>query len=60
MQGLVLVDTDGEPVRNAMSYMDQRAREELKQGMTFGLRVAGINAVRLLKSLYYTGAWPRA
>ncbi len=56
----MLVDTDGEPVRNAMSYMDQRAREELKQGMTFGLRVAGINAVRLLKSLYYTGAWPRA
>lgn len=56
MQGLVLVDADGEPVRNAMSYMDQRAREELKQGMTFGLRVSGINAVRLLKSLYYTGA----
>ena len=29
-QGLVLVDEDGKPVRRAMSYMDQRARRELK------------------------------
>ncbi|MEI6577869.1 MAG: FGGY-family carbohydrate kinase [Eubacteriales bacterium] len=56
MQGLVMVDKNGEPVRNAMSYMDQRAREELKKGMTFGLKISGINAFRLLKSLYYTGA----
>lgn len=28
MQGLVLVDKEGNPVRNAMSYMDQRATDE--------------------------------
>ena len=30
-QGLVLVDKEGKPVRRAMSYMDQRARKELKR-----------------------------
>ena len=29
MQGLALVDREGAPVRRAMSYMDQRAGEEL-------------------------------
>ncbi|MDR1630341.1 MAG: FGGY-family carbohydrate kinase [Oscillospiraceae bacterium] len=56
MQGLVLVDKEGRHVRRAMSYMDQRAREELKQGMAHGLQVAGANVVKLLKSLRYTGA----
>jgi xylulokinase len=56
MQGLVLVDKAGEPVRDAMSYMDQRAREELKEGMSSGLKIQGMNAVKLLKSLYLTGA----
>jgi len=56
MQGLVLVDKKGEPVHDAMSYMDQRAREELKEGMSHGLKIEGMNAVKLLKSLYYTGA----
>jgi len=56
MQGLVLVDKKGEPVRDAMSYMDQRARDELKAGMSHGLKIEGMNAVKLLKSLYLTGA----
>ncbi len=56
MQGLVLVDKDGEPVRNAMSYMDQRARAELKEGMAYGIQIAGANVFKLLKSLKYTGA----
>lgn len=56
MQGLVLVDREGKPVRRAMSYMDQRAREELKKGMQHGLQIAGGNAVKLLKSLKHTGA----
>ena len=56
MQGLVLVDKNGEPVRDAMSYMDQRAREELKAGMGRGIKIEGMNAQKLLKSLYYTGA----
>jgi len=56
MQGLVLVDKDGLPLRRAMSYMDQRAVAEHKAGIAFGLQVAGANAVRLLKSLKITGA----
>ena len=56
MQGLVLVDREGNPVRRAMSYMDQRAREELKEGMAYGFKIAGANVFKLLKSLKVTGA----
>ncbi len=56
MQGLVLVDKSGRHLRPAMSYMDQRAREELKEGLGKGFKIQGMNAVKLLKSLYYTGA----
>ena len=56
MQGLVAVDQAGMPLRRAFSYMDQRAEEELKKGMQFGLQVAGANVFRLLKSLSKTGA----
>ncbi len=56
MQGLVLVDRDGTPVHRAMSYMDQRAREELKKGMAHGAQIAGANIPKLIKSLRITGA----
>ena len=56
MQGLVLVDKEGKPVRRAMSYMDQRAKDELKKGMAHGVQIAGASVPKLLKSLYYTGA----
>lgn len=56
MQGLVLVDSDGKPVRPAMSYMDQRAGEQLHEGLAYGLQVAGCNVFKLLKSLYLTKA----
>ena len=56
MQGLVLVDKDGIPVRRAMSYMDQRARKELKKYMAHGVQIAGGNAAKVLKSLAITGA----
>lgn len=56
MQGLVLVDKDGNAVRNAMSYMDQRAKKELKEGIAHGLQVAGVNVFKLIKSLNATGA----
>ena len=56
MQGLVLVDEQGYPIRPAMSYMDQRAREELHQGLAYGLQIAGCNVYKLLKSLYITKA----
>ncbi len=56
MQGLVLVDKEGNPVRRAMSYMDQRAREELKKGIAHGVQIAGASVPLLLKSLMITGA----
>ncbi len=56
MQGMVLVDRNGEAVRHPMSYMDQRASEQMEKGIKGGLEVAGMNAGRLLKSLKITGA----
>ncbi|MBO5995469.1 MAG: carbohydrate kinase, partial [Firmicutes bacterium] len=56
MQGLVLVDERGEAVRHPMSYMDQRAYEEMREGIGTGLKVAGMNAAKLMKSLSITGA----
>lgn len=56
MQGLVLVDKDGVPVRKAMSYMDQRAKSQMHEGIGKGIKVAGANVFKLLKSLKYTGA----
>lgn len=56
MQGLVLVDSNGIPIRPAMSYMDQRASSELREGLAHGLQIAGCNVLKLLKSLYLTRA----
>lgn len=56
MQGLVLVDKDGAAVRPAMSYMDQRARAEMKEGIAHGFKIAGANVYKLLRSLQITGA----
>ncbi len=56
MQGLVLVDKDGNHVRRAFSYMDQRATEELKKGIAYGPQIAGANIAKLLPSLMITGA----
>jgi len=55
MQGLVLVDALGTPVRPAMSYMDQRAVAQKRAGIEKGLRIAGMNARKLLPSLLITG-----
>ena len=58
MQGVVLVDKDANAVRRAFSYMDQRATQELKDGMGGAPQIAGGNAVKVLKSLAITGAAP--
>ena len=58
MQGLVLVDREGKPVRRPMSYMDQRAKAEIREGMQKGICIAGGNARRLLKCIRLTGAAP--
>ena len=55
MQGLVLVDEEGVPVRHPMSYMDQRASEEMREGIGTGFKVAGMNADKLVRSLLITG-----
>ena len=57
-QGLVLVDKDGNAIRRAFSYMDQRAREEIKEGIAYGFQIAGGNVMKLLPSLMITGAAP--
>lgn len=58
MQGLVLADRDGRPVRRAMSYMDQRAGAELRKGLAHGPQIAGANVFKLLKCLKANGAVP--
>ncbi|NTV91220.1 MAG: carbohydrate kinase [Clostridiales bacterium] len=56
MQGLVLVDRNGDQVRRAMSYMDQRASKQLKEGIANGLQIAGANVWKLFRSLIITRA----
>ncbi len=56
MQGVVLADKDGVPVHRPLSYMDQRAKEEIKKGIANGIQVAGANIFKLIPSLIITGA----
>lgn len=56
MQGIVLVDKEGNALRRPMSYMDQRATEEMKNVQGHGLQISGANAIMLLKSLHMTKA----
>lgn len=56
MQGLVLVDKNGVPVRRPMSYMDQRATAEIKKGIAYGFQIAGANIFKLIPSIRITGA----
>ncbi len=56
MQGLVLVGRDGRPLRLAMTYMDQRAGQEMQDSINHGLTVSGINLFKLIKSIRETGA----
>jgi len=58
MQGLVLVDDNGNALRRPMSYMDQRATAEMKACLGHGLTVSGANVRKLLKSLIITHAAP--
>lgn len=58
-QGLVLVDKDGNAIRRAFSYMDQRAVQEIKEGVQFGLQIPGLGNIRkLLPALIVTSAAP--
>ncbi len=55
MQGLVLVDREGNSVRPAMSYMDNRAGAQLKKTLKRGIKLDGLNITKLLKSVQITG-----
>lgn len=56
MQGMVLVDADGNAVRRPMSYMDQRAGKEMADCEAHGITVSGVNLGMLLRSLRVTRA----
>ena len=51
MQGLVLVDEHGSALRNAMSYMDNRAKKQKKDVVGHGIQIEGVNIWTILKSL---------
>lgn len=56
MQGMVLVDKAGNAIRRPMSYMDQRAKEQIKKGIAYGPQIAGANIFKLIPALLATGA----
>lgn len=56
MQGLVLVDRQLQPLRPAMSYMDQRSAKQKADSVEHGIQVEGFNLFKLLKSLLIHGA----
>lgn len=56
MQAVVLVDKDCNPVMNAMSYMDNRGVKQMEKGIQKGLKISGMNAKKLLRSLQISGA----
>lgn len=58
MQGMVLVDKDGNAVRRPMSYMDQRGKKEIKENFAYGLQIAGGNIIKLARAMYHTGVSP--
>ena len=56
MQALILVDKQGQAVRNPMGYMDGRATKVFKEKFVCGFpKIEGLNVVTLIKSLYITG-----
>ena len=56
MQGMVLVDREGNALRRPMSYLDQRATKEFRDCQTHGITVSGVALPMLLKSLVITRA----
>ena len=58
MQGLVLVDKNGNALRRPMSYMDQRAEDVFEKFGGGGIRISGLGAGKLFKSLTITMAAP--
>lgn len=55
-QTVVMVDEKGQPLRRAMSCMDTRADLQFKRCMSTGLKVEGLDIIKVLKYLKITGA----
>jgi len=56
MQGSVVVDKNGQALRNPMIYLDGRATKQIEEQLHHGLlRISNCSALKLLKSLYITG-----
>ncbi len=56
MQGFVPVDAQGQALRNAMSFMDNRATAQIERYLHNGLlKIEGMNAFKLLPWLLITG-----
>ncbi|PIS27775.1 MAG: hypothetical protein COT43_08765, partial [Candidatus Marinimicrobia bacterium CG08_land_8_20_14_0_20_45_22] len=58
MQGLVLVSKEGEPLRRAISWVDSRAGDIMRELIWTWPRVQGYNIFRLLRFLRITGGAP--
>ncbi len=56
MQGSILVDKEGESLRNPMIYLDGRAIKQIEKNLHHGLiRIEKINIFKLLNTLRITG-----
>ncbi len=58
MQGLVLVDRDGRPLRRAISWVDNRGGDIMRERIWTWPHVQGYNIFRLLRFLHITGGAP--
>ena len=58
MQGLVLVSKEGEPLRRAISWVDSRAGDIMRERIWTWPRVQGYNIFRLIRFLIITGGAP--
>ena len=58
MNGTVLVDENGTPVRPAMTFLDRRADQEFKNYFNHGLRFHGLNIFKLIKAMRHTSMVP--
>lgn len=58
MQGLVLVDKQGQPIRPAMSYMDNRAERQKEHFMNRGPKVFDLRVDAIIRGLRINGAVP--
>ncbi len=56
MQGMVLVDREGNALRRPMSYMDQRAAKVFRDFQKPGVTLSGVEVSTLLRSLAITRA----